>query len=243
MAYPHAPTNEGRERRRKTTSGRFSVRKSCTSIAATALAVALAASVAIPVTSASADLSATSAQTRLSSGGPAFAVSGRAAAAAITRDGFTIVKPRLQAGPAAAAKGGWTAPTKWAISSPFGPRAVICVSGGCTSNFHAGDDFAGTCNTPFFAASAGTVLSTWYAGTEGEKIVIQHAGGITTSYSHMFAAGVLVTVGEKVTAGQNIGLVGSSGTSTGCHLYFQYLVSGTAVDPVAAMLSHGIQLG
>jgi len=226
MAYPHAPSNEGRERSQKVKSGKFSVRKSFTSIAATALAVALAASVAIPVTSASADLSAISAQTRLNPGGTAFTVSGRATAATITRDGFTIVKPRLQAGPATAAKGGWTAPTRWAISSPFGPRASICVSGGCTSGFHAG-----------------TVLSTGYAGTEGEKIVIQHAGGVTTSYSHMFAAGVLVTVGEKVTAGQNIGLVGSSGTSTGCHLYFQYLVSGTAVDPVAAMLSHGIQLG
>jgi murein DD-endopeptidase MepM/ murein hydrolase activator NlpD len=241
MAYPHAPTNEGRERRPKVKTGDFSIRKSLTSIAATALAVALAASVAIPVTSASADLSAT--PTKFSAGGPALTVSDRATVATITRDGFTIVKPRRQAGPTIAALGGWTAPTKWAISSPFGPRASICTGGGCTSGFHAGDDFAGTCNAPFFAASAGTVVSASYAGTEGEKIVIQNAGNITTSYSHMFAAGVLVAVGDKVTAGQNIGLVGSSGTSTGCHLYFQYLVSGTAVDPVAAMLTHGIQLG
>lgn len=230
-------------KRRHSKKQTFSCRKMFTSVSATAMAVALAASVAIPVTSASADLSATAAQTKLSLSGQALTVSNAAAITTITRDGFTIVKPRRQAGAAVAASGGWTAPTKWAISSPFGPRAIICTSDGCTNGFHQGDDFAGPCNTPFFAAAAGTVISAGYAGTEGEKIVIQHAGGIQTGYSHMFASGVLVSVGQQVAAGQNIGLVGSSGTSTGCHLYFQYIVGGTPVNPVSAMLTHGIQVG
>jgi murein DD-endopeptidase MepM/ murein hydrolase activator NlpD len=216
------------------------VRSILGSIGASFVAIALAASVAIPVTAASANFTVTSPATAR---GQNLVVSDQAALAPVKRDGSTIGKVLGKPGPSIANVDGWALPIAVAISSGYGPRTPICTGGGCTSSFHKGDDFAAACGTPFYAASAGTVTSAGYQGTDGEMIVIQHAGGVSTAYAHMFDTGVLVSVGDRVLAGQNIGQVGSSGTSTGCHVYFEYRVDGVQVDPVAAMAEHGIALG
>ena len=200
----------------------------------------LAASVAIPVTAASANFAGSAARALRGQG---LTVSGNASLVTVTRDGSTIGKVTGKPGPSIANLDGWAEPIGTPITSGYGPRPSICTAGGCSSPFHRGDDFATVCNTPFYAAAAGVVTSAGYAGTDGEMIVIQHANGISTAYAHMFDTGVLVSVGDTINAGQNIGLVGSSGDSTGCHLYFEYRIDGVQVDPVPAMASHGIALG
>jgi murein DD-endopeptidase MepM/ murein hydrolase activator NlpD len=237
MAGRHTPHTVVRARR---PSKLPMVRKSLTSLGATFVAIALAASVGIPVTAASANLALTG-HGRV--GAQALTVAGGLSTAAVTRDGSTIGKVTGKPGPSVANVDGWAEPIGAAITSGFGPRAIICVDGGCTSPFHKGDDFAAACGTPFYAAAAGTVTSVGYEGTDGEMIEIQHAGGITTAYAHISPTGLLVAQGDRIIAGQNIGLVGSSGTSTGCHLYFEYRVDGLPVDPVTAMAAHGIALG
>jgi murein DD-endopeptidase MepM/ murein hydrolase activator NlpD len=217
-----------------------STRNPLASVAAGFVAIVLAASVAIPVTAASANF--VNGSTR-SLRGQGLTVSGNASLVTVTRDGSSIGKVTGKPGPSIANLDGWAEPIGVPITSGYGPRASICTSGGCSSPFHRGDDFAAVCGTPFYAAAAGVVTSAGFEGTDGEMIVIQHAGGISTAYAHMYASGVLVSVGDKVLAGQNIGLVGSSGDSTGCHLYFEYRINGVQVNPVPAMASHGIALG
>jgi murein DD-endopeptidase MepM/ murein hydrolase activator NlpD len=237
MPGRHAPHIRARSPR---PARRLSIRKGLSSIGAGLVAIALAASVAIPVTAASANLSTASAHDGRSQ---ALSVSGRVSLATVTRDGSTMSKVLGKPGPSVANVDGWALPISASITSPYGPRAVICVDGGCTNPFHRGDDLAAACGTPFYAAAAGIVVSAGYAGTDGEMIVIQHADGISTAYAHMFPTGVLVAAGDHVLAGQNIGQAGSSGTSTGCHLYFEYRVGGVQQDPVAGLAGHGIALG
>ena len=64
-----------------------------------------------------------------------------------------------------------------------------------------------------------------------------------TRYKHMWASGVLVSTGDRVVAGQQIGRVGSSGWSTGPHLHFEVHVNGSPVDPEQFMSEVGITLG
>jgi murein DD-endopeptidase MepM/ murein hydrolase activator NlpD len=216
------------------------IRKLFASAGAMMVAVALAATVAIPATSASGNMAQGVARPAHLQG---LVVSAGIAGSAVVRDSSTVVRVYRQAGPGTASTGGWTAPIDRPINSPWGPRAVICTGGvGCDSGFHRGDDFAASCGTPFYAVTAGMVTAITRGGLAGDQIVISHAGGVSTAYSHMFDSGILVSVGQTVSAGQNIGLVGSSGDSTGCHLYFEYRIGGLPVDPVPAMASHGVAL-
>ena len=211
---------------------------------ATVVSLGLASALALPAASATGAAGEVQAQAIAHGPTQSVAVARNAAMASVVRDKIVIGKAYPQGGPGIGSVDGWAKPIDRPIVSPWGPRQVICTSGvGCDSGFHRGDDFAAACGTPFYAASGGTVTSVTYAGLAGDEIVITYGQGISTAYSHMFDSGVLVSVGEKVVAGQNIGQVGSSGDSTGCHLYFEYRIQGLTVDPVPAMASHGIQLG
>jgi murein DD-endopeptidase MepM/ murein hydrolase activator NlpD len=211
--------------------------------------IGLAATMAIPATSASASSTQSTAQATSDSTVPAqtMTVNSTALDEPVSWDNtkVTISTPgQRQPGPGGATVGGWANPIYRPITSPWGPRPVICTPGvGCDSGFHRGDDFGAPCNTPFYAVTAGVVTSITHAGLAGDEIVITHANGISTAYSHMYDSGILVTQGEQVTAGQNIGLTGSTGDSTGCHLYFEYRVNGLTVNPQPAMAAHGIILG
>ena len=105
---------------------------------------------------------------------------------------------------------------------------------------HAGADFGAACGTGIYAAASGTVTFAGPSGGFGNLIIVDHGGGITTAYAHMFADGVLVRVGAQVSAGQQIAAVGTAGLSTGCHLHYELRRNGVATDPIAYMRANGM---
>ncbi|WP_144797877.1 M23 family metallopeptidase [Microbacterium paludicola] len=142
-------------------------------------------------------------------------------------------------------KDGWAAPAGGQVSSRFGPREPVMTPNGWSSSFHRGTDLAPGCDAPIWAAQTGTVVATGFGVGYGPNgtIIVDHGGGVTTVYLHMWADGILVKEGDKVTGGQQIGKVGNSGQSYGCHLHFEVHVSGEAVDPEPFMAEVGITLG
>ena len=114
------------------------------------------------------------------------------------------------------------------ISSYFGPRKQPMA--GASSN-HKGIDYAAAAGTPIYAAASGTVTAAGYSGAEGNWIVINHGNGLQTYYMHCLK--LYVHAGQKVSKGQNIAAVGSTGNSTGPHLHFQVMDGGVARNPLA----------
>lgn len=136
---------------------------------------------------------------------------------------------------------GWATPGAGPITSVYGMRTNP-VTG--VYRLHAGVDLnGGGCDGPIWAAQAGTVIQTGFDSQGNGTIVIDHGGGVQTAYLHMYESGILVSEGDKVTAGQQIGRVGSSGNSTGCHLHFEVRLDGSPTDPVPYMEAVGIKLG
>ena len=113
------------------------------------------------------------------------------------------------------------------ISSTFGYRNAPLA--GASTN-HKGIDFAASTGTPIYAAAAGTVTSAGYSGKAGNLIIINHGNGLLTYYMHCNT--IFVSAGQKVSKGQNIGQVGTTGNSTGPHLHFQVMSGGTPVNPM-----------
>lgn len=138
---------------------------------------------------------------------------------------------------------GWAMPIKGATwTSDFGPRSS---PGGVGSTYHQGDDLAAACGTPIFAAHDGTVSNiVWNDPSGGNIVQVDHGDGHTRSeYLHMTKAGVLVTKGQKVKAGDQIAKVGNEGHSTGCHLHFQILLDNKLVDPIPIIKKAGLDFG
>ncbi len=111
------------------------------------------------------------------------------------------------------------------------------VSGQVVSGFgmrwgrmHEGIDIAAGMGTPVHAAAAGTVIHAGWLGGYGNLVVLDHGDGLATAYAH--ASALLVVVGQSVSQGETVSLVGSTGHSTGPHLHFEVRVNGVAVDPL-----------
>ncbi|MGW5328642.1 M23 family metallopeptidase [Streptomyces sp. NPDC004014] len=112
-----------------------------------------------------------------------------------------------------------------------------------SSGSHTGIDFHAASGTSVHAVGAGTVVSTGWGGAYGNQIVIRMADGMYTQYGHLSSIGV--TVGQKVTPGQQIALSGATGNVTGPHLHFEARTSpeyGSDVDPVAYLRKHGVHV-
>ena len=130
----------------------------------------------------------------------------------------------------------------WVKTDGFGPR-IHPITG--EHSFHTGLDLAAPAGTPILAAADGTVTVAEFSGGYGGLIVIEHTidgKTVATAYAHMWQAGILVHVGDRVTAGQHIGDVGTSGMSTGNHLHFEVRPGGTnaeAIDPAKWLNDHG----
>lgn len=101
---------------------------------------------------------------------------------------------------------------------------------------HMGIDLAGPSGTPIHATADGTIVEAgWNSGGYGNLIKVDHGRGIETRYAHL--SRILVRPGERVTRGQVIGRMGSTGRSTGSHLHYEVRIEGKAVNPVPFMKS------
>jgi murein DD-endopeptidase MepM/ murein hydrolase activator NlpD len=95
---------------------------------------------------------------------------------------------------------------------------------------HEGIDITAASGTPIWAAAAGTVIYAGWLGGYGNLVVVDHGNGLATAYAH--ASAILVSVGQSVSQGETVALVGSTGHSSGPHLHFEVRVNGVAVDPL-----------
>ena len=140
-------------------------------------------------------------------------------------------RAKARAGAGGPATGVLLHPVDGYVTSPFGYRTHPIYH---YWGLHDGVDFGGGCGTPLRAAAPGKVVSSYYSGVYGHRLVIDHgvlAGrGVATIYNH--ASGYNVGVGARVAEGQVIGYEGSTGWSTGCHLHFTVMANGRAVDPM-----------
>jgi murein DD-endopeptidase MepM/ murein hydrolase activator NlpD len=116
------------------------------------------------------------------------------------------------------------------LNSPYGLR-IDPIEG--TVGYHPGLDFGADARTPIHAAAAGMVVVAGDCGGYGNCVVIDHGSSVATLYGHQ--SQVLVRVGELVTVGQVVGLVGSTGISTGPHLHFEVRLHGSPIDPVPTL--------
>lgn len=120
-------------------------------------------------------------------------------------------------------KKGYSHPLKGAgrISSTYGPR---------WGTFHYGLDYAASAGTPIYAAKAGKVIYSGYNnGGYGKLVILDHGDGTQTYYAH--CSSLYVNVGERVSRGEHIAAVGTTGDSTGNHLHFEIRMNGTPVNP------------
>ncbi len=121
----------------------------------------------------------------------------------------------------------WPCPSYSRISSGYGNR-VHPIYG--TVKFHDGVDLASASGTPILAFAPGTVTVSGLNGGYGNYISINHGGGLMSFYGH--CSKLYVSKGAKVTAGQKIAAVGTTGNSTGCHLHFGMHLNGSSVNPL-----------
>lgn len=127
------------------------------------------------------------------------------------------------------------------------PTPSTYKSRGWIPGSHRGDDWgfllANPTETQKILASADGEVITAYAGSDynggwGRRIRIRHAGGAVTTYNHMRAGGVHVSVGQHVVAGQHIGDMGESGSASGRHLHHELEINGVRVDPAPYYSKH-----
>jgi len=116
---------------------------------------------------------------------------------------------------------GFIWPVNGVVVSGFGMR---------WGRLHEGIDISAATGTPIWAAAAGTVIHAGWLGGYGNLVVLDNGNGLATAYAH--ASAILVVLGQQVSQGETIALVGSTGDSSGPHLHFEVRVNGVAVDPL-----------
>jgi murein DD-endopeptidase MepM/ murein hydrolase activator NlpD len=123
--------------------------------------------------------------------------------------------------------------TDVSFTSGFGVRSDPFHAGAA---MHPGIDLAGVVGTPIYATADGTVLRAgWNSGGYGNLVEIDHGRGITTRFGHLSA--ILVHNGDRITRGQLIGRMGSTGRSTGSHLHYEVRIDNRPVNPIPFMKS------
>ena len=110
------------------------------------------------------------------------------------------------------------------VGDGYGPRGNL---------MHEGLDLPAAAGARVGAAGPGSVQSAGWAGAYGQLVVVRHGSGVTTYYAHL--SRITVSAGEAVSTGERIGLVGSTGRSTGPHLHFEVRLRGAAVNPLSAL--------
>jgi murein DD-endopeptidase MepM/ murein hydrolase activator NlpD len=124
----------------------------------------------------------------------------------------------------------WLLPLKnYTVAAPFGQQGDL-----------DGLDLAAPEGTPYFAAHSGTVKLARYDGAYGLCVVIDAGNGVTLVYAH--SSQLLVQEGQRVEAGDPLGLVGMTGYSFTSHLHFEVQQHGTAINPQPFLLAHGVDV-
>jgi murein DD-endopeptidase MepM/ murein hydrolase activator NlpD len=132
-------------------------------------------------------------------------------------------------------KNQWVLPvTGYRLSAGFGASSSLWSSG-----YHTGLDMSGPSGSTIVSVAAGTVKSTGFEGSYGNRVIVELQDGTEVWYCHLsrFAS----SPGDKVDPGQVIGYTGSTGNSTGPHLHIEiHPGGGDAVDPVPVLRQHGV---
>ncbi|MEZ4734001.1 MAG: peptidoglycan DD-metalloendopeptidase family protein [Caldilineaceae bacterium] len=119
---------------------------------------------------------------------------------------------------------------EYATTSPFGTRRNYSGGAYASAGYHAGQDFGAPAGVPILAPAAGMVVLAEPLHVRGNAVLIDHGRGIFTGYWHL--SEIKVTPGQLVNAGDVVGLVGTTGLSTGAHLHWELRIYGIAVDPM-----------
>jgi murein DD-endopeptidase MepM/ murein hydrolase activator NlpD len=123
-------------------------------------------------------------------------------------------------------------PSIWPVAGPlssgFGVRGN--PFGGSSREFHKGQDIAAPIGTPVMATADGVVTVAGWLRGYGWVVYIDHGNGISTRYGHL--SRIDVAVGQTIKRGEQLGLVGSTGRSTGPHLHYEVLINGQATNPI-----------
>jgi murein DD-endopeptidase MepM/ murein hydrolase activator NlpD len=114
-----------------------------------------------------------------------------------------------------------------AVTSPFGVRTDPLIG---AAALHSGMDFRAPVGMDAKVTAPGVVVKAGWNGGYGRMVEVDHGQGFTTRYAHL--SEILVSVGEKLSAGDSVGRTGSSGRSTGPHLHYEVRHNGEAVDPL-----------
>jgi murein DD-endopeptidase MepM/ murein hydrolase activator NlpD len=130
-------------------------------------------------------------------------------------------------GPLPTGGGEFLWPAAGPLTSPFGYR-VHPIFG--DTRLHSGIDIGAAYGAPVIAADSGSISYVGAMSGYGNVIIIDHGGGIATTYNHL--SGYYVSSGQSVSRGARIGAVGCTGYCTGPHLHFEVRVNGTPVDPM-----------
>jgi murein DD-endopeptidase MepM/ murein hydrolase activator NlpD len=121
-------------------------------------------------------------------------------------------------------------PVNGPITSPYGWRIHPIYH---YWGLHDGDDFGAPCGAPLYAVANGTVMSQYYSSVWGNRLYINlgliNGKNVTVIYNHLSA--YRTHVGQAVSRGQVVGLIGTTGWSTGCHTHMTVMVNGVAVNP------------
>ncbi len=123
------------------------------------------------------------------------------------------------------------------MSSPFGMRLDPFLG---RPAIHTGIDLRGDIGEPVRATATGKVTIAGWDGGYGNMVEINHGNGLATRYGHL--SKILVKTGQFVRIGETVGLIGSTGRSTGPHLHYETRINGEAVDP-QKFLRAGMKLG
>ncbi len=130
----------------------------------------------------------------------------------------------------------WPVPSTTPMASGYGYRSCW----GCSA-FHEGLDLNPGSGYPVQSIADGVVVESEFSGALGAHVILEHVVDgqtIRTLYGHMQGDSLAVAVGDTVTRGQQLGLVGSTGQSTGAHLHFGIQIGDELIDPLPWLQEH-----
>jgi murein DD-endopeptidase MepM/ murein hydrolase activator NlpD len=119
-------------------------------------------------------------------------------------------------------------PVKGTLESGFGGRRN--PFGGSSYEYHEGQDIDAAFGAPVNSAANGTVVFAGWQNGYGQVVYVDHGGGLSTRYGHL--SKIEVAIGQTIARGEVLGLVGSSGRSTGPHLHYEVRMNNEPVDPI-----------